>query len=144
LKPIITLYSEGRAELTKKFDNFVDAAFWVGVESAEQDLESVKIRLSPMEDYDVDVADAKHFSSLLVDRGINFSFEFFVEPIDTDRDASRFVPPPPPASNPPTENRPESGFGSKATREDLKSALVKDLISRREYEEYLAGLESSS
>jgi len=146
MKPIITLYSEGKAELTKKFDNFVHAAYWVGVESAEQDLESVKVRLSPLEEYDADVGDAKNFASLLVDRGINFSFEFFVEPMERGDGIHHFTPPTSPGGNPPNSNPPSNtpaarGAGSKATPEELRSALEKDLITQKEYKDLLSQIQ---
>ena len=134
MKPIITIYSEGKAELTKKFDNFVHAAYWIGVESAEEALDSAKIRLSPLEDYDCDVANAKDFASLLVERGINFSFEFFVEPLGGGSDAPSFTPPPPHTSNPPPTTETAKGVGRTATREDLKSALEKGIITQKDYD----------
>ncbi len=79
MKPIITVYSGGTQNETKKFDGFITAAFWVGLEHTEGDLESVKVR-QPNEIYDVDVANLNEFTSLLVQRQINFSVEFFSEP----------------------------------------------------------------
>ncbi len=79
MKPIITVYSRGGPEETKKLDGFIAAAFWMGIDHAEHDLESVKVRL-PSESYDFDVSSLMEFTSLLVQRQINFSVEFFTEP----------------------------------------------------------------
>ncbi len=79
MKPIITVYSGGTPNETKKFDGYITAAFWVGLVHIEGDLESVKIR-QPSESYDVDVTNLAEFTSLLVQRQINYSVEFFTEP----------------------------------------------------------------
>lgn len=134
MKPIITVYSGGSTALTKKFDDFVRAAYWIGIENAERDLESVKVRISPLEDYDADVANAKGFSSLLIENGINFSFEFFVEPLQSGQEMPPSPPPPPPESNPPPATKSTRRVISKATPENLKSALEKGLIDKREYD----------
>ncbi len=73
------MYSKSGPEETKKLDGFITAAFWIGVDHAENDLRSIKIRL-PTESYDYDVANMMEFTSLLVQRQINFTVEFFVEP----------------------------------------------------------------
>ena len=80
MKPNITVYSKAGPEETKKLDGFVEAAFWIGVDHAESDLDTVKVRL-PTQSYDSDVAAVLEFTSLLVERQINFSVEFFTEPI---------------------------------------------------------------
>jgi hypothetical protein len=80
------------------------------------------------------VASAKDFSSLLIENGINFSFEFFVEPPQSGQDMPPSPPPPPPESNPPTATKSTRRVSSKATPENLKSALEKGLITKREYD----------
>jgi hypothetical protein len=80
MKPNITVYSKAGPEETKKLDGFVEAAFWIGVDHAESDLDTVKVRL-PTQSYDSDVASVLEFTSLLVQRQINFSVEFFAEPV---------------------------------------------------------------
>ena len=79
MKPNISVYSRTGPEETKKLDGFVEAAFWIGVDQTEGDLDTVKIRL-PSPSYDSDVASMLEFTSLLVQRQINFSVEFFTEP----------------------------------------------------------------
>ena len=80
MKPNITVYSRTGPEETKKLDGFIEAAFWIGGDHAESDLETVKVRL-PSQSYDSDVASMLEFTSLLVARQINFSVEFFSEPV---------------------------------------------------------------
>ena len=80
MKPNITIYSKTGPEETKKLDGYVEAAFWVGVDHAENDLDTVKLRV-PTESYDQDVASVLEFTSLLVRRQINFAVEFFAEPV---------------------------------------------------------------
>jgi hypothetical protein len=79
LKPIITLYPTGSKEQMKKFEGYISAAFWIGVDHAEGDIGSVKVR-QPVESYDNEVATLTEFSGLMVQRQISFSVEFFREP----------------------------------------------------------------
>lgn len=79
MKPIITLYSPGTTEPSKKFEGYISAAFWIGVDHAEGDIGSIKIR-QPVESYDSEVASLTEFTSLMVQRQISFSVEFFTEP----------------------------------------------------------------
>ena len=80
LKPIITLYSQGADSEAKKFEGFIEAAFWIGVDHTDKDLASVKVR-QPSQSYDEEVSTLKEFTELLVKQQINFSVEFFSEPI---------------------------------------------------------------
>ena len=80
MKPIITLYSSGATEPTKKFEGYITAAFWIGVDHAEGEVASVKVR-QPTESYDTEVELLNEFTSLMVQRQINFSVEFFAEPV---------------------------------------------------------------
>ena len=81
MKPIITIYSTGTAEPTKKFEGYITAAFWIGVDHAEGEVASVKVR-QPTESYDTEVELLNEFTGLLVQRQINFSVEFFAEPAE--------------------------------------------------------------
>jgi hypothetical protein len=81
LKPIITIYSTGTAEPTKKFEGYITAAFWIGVDHAEGEVSSVKVR-QPTESYDTEVELLNEFAGLMVQRQINFSVEFFAEPAE--------------------------------------------------------------
>jgi hypothetical protein len=79
LKPIITIYSAGTTEEPKKLEGYISAAFWIGVDHAEGEIGSVKVR-QPVESYDNEVAALTEFTDLMVQRQINFSVEFFMEP----------------------------------------------------------------
>ena len=81
MKPIITIYSIGASEPAKKFEGYITAAFWIGVDHAEGEVASVKVR-QPTESYDTEVELLVEFSSLMVQRQINFSVEFFAEPAE--------------------------------------------------------------
>ena len=81
MKPIITIYSTGTTEPTKKFEGYITAAFWIGVDHAEGEVASVKVRQAT-ESYDTEVEMLNEFTGLLVQRQINFSVEFFAEPVE--------------------------------------------------------------
>lgn len=80
MKPNITIYSTGTAEQTKKFEGYITAAFWIGVDHTEGEVGSVKVR-QPTESYDTEVETLTEFVGLMVQRQINFSVEFFTEPV---------------------------------------------------------------
>jgi hypothetical protein len=80
MKPIITIYSVGSDSDAKKFEGFIEAAFWMGVDHAEKNLASVKVR-QPTQSYDEEVSTLREFTQLLIKQQLNFSVEFFVEPI---------------------------------------------------------------
>ena len=81
LKPIITIYSTGTTEPTKKFEGYITAAFWIGVDHAEGEVGSVKVRQAT-ESYDTEVELLNEFAGLMIQRQINFSVEFFAEPAE--------------------------------------------------------------
>jgi hypothetical protein len=81
LKPIITIYSTGTTEPTKKFEGYITAAFWIGVDHTEGEVASVKVR-QPTESYDTEVELLMEFAALMVQRQINFTVEFFAEPVE--------------------------------------------------------------
>ena len=80
MKPIITIYTTGTAEPTKKFEGYITAAFWIGVDHADAEVSSVKVRQAT-ESYDTEVELLMEFAGLMVQRQINFSVEFFAEPV---------------------------------------------------------------
>jgi len=136
LKPIITLYSRGTPAQTKKFDGCIEAAFWIGVEYTEGDLESVKVR-QPSEPYDTVVANLLEFSAMLVKRQINLSIEFFEEP-PPEESPGRGPPEEPPEESPEEPETPSSGslrtVDYKAGLDDLKDQYDKRLLTKRQYE----------
>ena len=133
MKPIITLYGKSSNEETKKFDGFLAAAFWIGMEHSEDLLGSVKVRM-PTESYDSDVAAVTEFTNLLVQRQINFTLEFFAEP----------APVAPAAPGPVELNySTESGSGSSMLSEDvdfeteltkMKVDYEKGAVSKKQYD----------
>lgn len=81
MKPIITIYSTGTTEPTKKFEGYITAAFWIGVDHTEGEVASVKVR-QPTESYDTEVELLMEFTALMVQRQISFAVEFFAEPAE--------------------------------------------------------------
>ncbi len=131
MKPIITVYSRGTPNETKKFDGYITAAFWVGLEHLEGDLESVKIR-QPNESYDLDVTNLAEFASLLVQRQINFSVEYFTEPPPQQ-------PPSPLAEAEPNPDEPipepKGGVADfEKELERIKEDYDKGIVSKKQYE----------
>jgi hypothetical protein len=132
LKPIITLYSQGQPALTKKFEGYIEAAFWIGLEYSDGDVISVKAR-QPSESYDTDVADLLEFSALMVRRQINFSIEFFEEP--PPKENHEQSPPEEPSAGPGTpSSEPVKTIDYKTELNKLKEDYDKKLYSRRQYE----------
>ncbi len=131
LKPIITVYAKGRPDQTKKFDGFIQAAFWIGVDHAEGDLESVKVR-QPDESYDADVANLLEFTNLMVQRQISFSVEFFAEP-PSDQEP-RAEPPEPRAPEETSPATTDRAFDYANDLVKLKDDFQRGAITRKQYE----------
>ena len=131
MKPKITVYLRGGPAETKKLDSFIAAAFWIGVDHAENDLQSVKVRL-PSESYDADVSTMLEFTSLLVRRQINFSVEFFTEPPPREASVLAAEPEPTEGRNRPTPRDGDSEFEKDLDR--MKDDYQKGLVSREQYE----------
>jgi hypothetical protein len=132
LKPIITIYSTGTKEPTKKFEGYITAAFWIGVDHAEGEVASVKVR-QPTESYDTEVELLNEFAGLMVQRQINFSVEFFAEPAEakvaeTEQEEA-------------SEEKAAQVISAEGTELDYEAELVriknqykKGLVTKREYE----------
>lgn len=133
MKPIITVYSRGMPEQTKKFEGFITAAFWIGLYHTEGEMESVKVR-QPNESYDNDVANLGEFTSLMVQRQINFSVEFFAEPLPQQQIAGQQASGNPLADEIPEEieGDTEVDFESELTR--IKEAYRSGLVNKKQYE----------
>lgn len=132
MKPIITVYAKGRPDQTKKFEGFVEAAFWIGVDHAEGDLESVKVRQSD-ESYDVDVANLLEFTNLMVQRQITFSVEFFAEP-PSDQEPQEAPPEPPVPGDETSPETTDRAFDYASDLVKLKDDFQKGAITRKQYE----------
>ena len=133
MKPIITVYSGGTAKETKKFESFIEAAFWIGIEHLEGDLDSVRVR-QPNESYDTDVANLSELSTLLVQRQINFSIEFFTEPLPSEES-----PPQLPGESPTHEPKTEPSASAEeldyeTELDKLKEEFRKGLMTKKQYE----------
>ncbi|HEV2138990.1 MAG TPA: hypothetical protein VGR53_09110 [Nitrososphaerales archaeon] len=135
MRPIITVYSRGLPDQTKKFEGFITAAFWIGLYHTEGEMESVKVR-QPNESYDNDVANLGEFTSLMVQRQINFSVEFFSEPTLTTHQQ---ITAQQGSGNPlaeeiseQIEDEDEVDFESQLTR--IKDAYRSGLVNKKQYE----------
>ena len=133
MRPIITVYSRGLPDQTKKFEGFITAAFWIGLYHTEGEMESVKVR-QPNESYDNDVANLGEFTSLMVQRQINFSVEFFSEPTLHQTIAGQQGSGNPLAEEMQEENEDaeEVDFESQLTR--IKDAYRNGLVNKKQYE----------
>jgi hypothetical protein len=130
LKPIITLYPTGSKEQTKKFEGYISAAFWIGVDHAEGDIGSVKIR-QPVESYDDEVATLTEFAGLMVQRQITFSVEFFREPEPQGSSASEQAEVELASGEAETRGE-EVNYEAELTK--IKAELQKGLVTRKQYE----------
>ncbi|MDA4126874.1 MAG: hypothetical protein OK452_06705 [Thaumarchaeota archaeon] len=133
MRPIITVYSRGLPDQTKKFEGFITAAFWIGLYHTEGEMESVKVR-QPNESYDNDVANLGEFTSLMVQRQINFSVEFFSEPMLAQQITPQQGSRNPLADEIPEliEDQEEVDFESQLTR--IKDAYRSGLVNKKQYE----------
>lgn len=134
MKPIITLYPTGSKTQTKKFEGYIAAAFWIGVDHAEGDIGSVKVR-QPVESYDTEVATLTEFSGLMVQRQISFSVEFFREPEPQEGSPEGQAE----AELEASAMEPEANEGGGPTNYEaelakIKTEFQKGLVSKKQYE----------
>ncbi len=133
MKPIITVYSGGTPEETKKFEGYITAAFWIGLDHTDGDVTSVKIR-QPNEAYDYDIPDLTEFTTLLVQRQINFNVEFFTEPAQQvsaatpEADEARIES----AKSEEADEREEEDYERELTK--MKGEYKKGTLTRRQYD----------
>ncbi len=131
MKPHITVYSSGGPQETKKLDGFISAAFWIGVDHTEGDLASVKVRL-PSESYDYDVASLTEFTSLLAQRQINFSVEFFTEPPLRDAPSQKVAETKQSGSVPAVDPLKEADFEGELAK--IKEQYSRGQVTKHQYE----------
>ena len=132
MKPIITVYSTGTAEPTKKFEGYITAAFWIGVDHAEGEVASVKVR-QPTESYDTEVESLMEFTGLMVQRQINFSIEFFAEP--SQPQMREEIQEPIPEEKPvPVISAEGGGMDYEAELAKIKNQYKKGLVTKKQYE----------
>jgi len=132
LKPIITVYSTGGSEQPKKFEGYISAAFWIGVDHADQEVASVKVR-QPSESYDNEVETLMEFTGLMVSQQINFAVEFFTEPPHAESEEEDLEPSQEdePVLVTPSEVG-EMDFEAELSR--IKNQFKKGLVTKRQYE----------
>ena len=132
MKPIITIYSTGTAEPTKKFEGYITAAFWIGVDHSEGEVASVKVR-QPTESYGTVVEVLNEVAGLMVQLQINFSVEFFAEPAEARTAEADLESEPEERAIPviSTEGA-ETDFEAELTR--IKSQYKKGLVTKKQFE----------
>jgi hypothetical protein len=133
LKPIITIYSTGTTEPTKKFEGYITAAFWIGVDHAEGEVASVKVR-QPTESYDTEVELLAEFTNLMVQRQINFSVEFFAEPAEAKVAEMTPEPSPEEETAAPILSTEGAELDYEAELLKIKNAYKKGLVTKKQYE----------
>jgi len=132
LKPIITIYSTGTAETTKKFEGYITAAFWIGVDHSDGEVASVKVRQAT-ESYDTEVELLMEFTGLMVQRQINFSVEFFAEPAEARMEEA--APEPEPEESTASIISAEGGeVDYEAELTKIKNQYKKGLVTKRQFE----------
>ena len=132
MKPIITIYSTGTTEPTKKFEGYITAAFWIGVDHAEGEVSSVKVRQAT-ESYDTEVELLKEFTGLMVQRQINFAVEFFAEPAEA-QPAESVREPEPEESAPPVISTEGAEIDYEAELTKIKNQYKKGIVTKKQFE----------
>ena len=132
MKPIITIYSTGTTEPTKKFEGYITAAFWIGVDHAEGEVASVKVRQAT-ESYDTEVELLMEFANLMVQRQINFSVEFFAEPLEA-KAAEPVQEPAHEEEGAPVLSAEGGEIDYEAELLKMKNQYKKGLVTKRQYE----------
>jgi hypothetical protein len=146
LKSTISLYTKDSLKATKRFEDFIQASFWIGVDYAERDLKSVKVEVFDSQDPE-GTAELQKFANLLLAQQIDFSVRFFGEssPAAEPSEEPPAPPPPPPApaptpAPPGEEAPPPPAPVSKGVEDDaaelakLKDDYNKGLLTKRQYE----------
>jgi hypothetical protein len=137
LDPIIILYTKEEAKRPyNKFDNFIEASFWIGNEYREP--EGVgNVRLVRIEMYsagDLEGLDyLKIFVNLLLDRGIDHETKFFPEPPPSGGSTDSGGPPQPGDEAPPSESEEPHLIGYEAELKELREKRKKGGLSEKEY-----------
>ncbi|MGD0319611.1 MAG: hypothetical protein ABSB56_07945 [Nitrososphaerales archaeon] len=143
MEPIIVLYTKGEAKRPyDRFDNFIDASFWIGSEYSEPE-GTGNVKLVKIEMYSADDPGGldylKIFVNLLLDRAIDHETRFFGEPPPSGgsadsggpRDSGR--PPPPGDEAPPSEPEEPRSPGHEAEMKELREKRKKGGLSEKEY-----------
>jgi hypothetical protein len=119
-----------------RFDNFIDASFWIGMEYREPE-GSGNVKLVRIEMYSAGDREGlgylKTFVNLLLDRGIDYETRFFPEPSPSDDFTGSGGPPPPGDEAPPSELGEPHPTGHVAEMEELRDRRKKGSLSEKEY-----------
>ena len=121
-----------------RFDNFIDASFWIGMEYREPE-GSGNVKLVRIEMYSADDREGldylKIFVNLLLDREIDHETKFFSEPPPSDDSTRSGGPPPPGDEAPPSESEEPQpiGYGTEIEIEELREKRKKGSLSEKEY-----------
>lgn len=119
-----------------RFDNFIDASFWIGMEYSEPE-GSGNVKLVRIEMYsagDLEGLDyLKIFVNLLLDRGIDHETKFFPGPPPSNDSTDSGGPSPPADEAPPSESEEPHPTGHEAEMEQLRERREKGSLSEKEY-----------
>lgn len=119
-----------------RFDNFIDASFWIGMEHREPE-GSGNVKLVRIEMYSADDREGldylKIFVNLLLDRGIDHETKFFSEPPPSDDSTRSGGPSPPGEEAPPSESEEPQPTGYEEEMEELREKRKKGSLSEKEY-----------
>ena len=137
MESIIIVYTKEEAKRPyNRFDNFIDASFWIGMEYNEPE-GSGNVKLVRIEMYSAGDLEGlnylKIFVNLLLDRGIDHETKFFPEPPPSDGSTDSRGPPPPGDEEPPSESEGPHPTGYEAEMEELRGRRKKGSLSEREY-----------
>lgn len=138
MEPIIILYTKEEAKRPyDRFDNFIDAAFWIGMEYSQPE-GSGNVKLVRIEMYSAGEREGldqlKRFTNLLLDRGIDHEVKFFPEPPPSDDSGNPGGPPPPPGyEEPPSESEEPHSASYVAEMNELREMHKKGSLSDKEY-----------
>lgn len=144
MEPIIILYTKEEAKRPyDRFDNFIEASFWIGSEYSEPEgtgnVKLVRIEMYSADD-PVGLDYLKIFVNLLLDHAIDHETRFFLEPPpsggstdssgSTDSGGGR---PPPGDEAPPSESEEFRPTGYEAEMKELREKRKKGSLSEKEY-----------
>lgn len=137
MEPIIIVYTKEEAKRPyDRFDNFIDASFWIGTENSEPE-GSGNVKLVRIEMYSAGDPEGlgylKTFVNLLLDRGIDHETKFFPEPPPSDDSTDSGGPPPSGDEAPPSESEEPHPTGYEAEMEELRERRKKGSLSEKEY-----------
>ncbi len=119
-----------------RFDNFIDASFWIGMEYGEPE-GGGNVKLVRIEMYSADDPGGldylKIFVNLLLDRAIDHETRFFLESLPLGGSTDSGGPPPSGDEAPPSKSEEPHLKGYEAEMEELREKREKGSLSEKEY-----------